>query len=110
MDADKPDSVSEPGLEAIHTTTVSYFRAMGKRILALRRSREMSQGELAHMLGLSQQSVFTIENGERRLRLDLLPVLARAFGVTADELLGLKPLPPLKEAQHQSGCYDIWKY
>lgn len=97
MDASKPDSVSEPSLESIHQTTTGYFRAMGKRIVALRRSREMTQVELARILGMSQQSVLSMELGDRRVRIDLIPVLARTFGVTADELLGLKPMPPLKE-------------
>lgn len=58
----------------------------------------MSQAELARVVGVSQQSIFSIEVGERRLRLDLVPALTRTFGVTSDELLGLKPLPPLKES------------
>ena len=98
MDASKPDAGAEPDLETIHEATQGYFRLMGKRINQMRRERQMSQVELGRILGLSQQTVFNIEIGERRLRLDLLPVLARAFGVTADELLGLKPMPPLKES------------
>lgn len=54
----------------------------------------MTQAELARVLGTSQQSVYSIECGSRRVRIDLLPVLARTFNVTADELLGLKPLSP----------------
>lgn len=84
MGASKPDVGGEPGLEAIHQTTTGYFRAMGKRILALRRSHEMTQIELARILGMSQQSVLSMEQGDRRVRIDLIPVLARAFGVTAD--------------------------
>lgn len=98
MDENKTDNGSEPGLETIHTTSINYFRAMGKRFVALRRSRAMTQAEVARILGMSQQSVVSIEAGDRRVRIDLIPVLARTFGVTADELLGLKPLPPLKES------------
>jgi transcriptional regulator with XRE-family HTH domain len=85
-----------PDLEAIHEQTQGYFRAMGKRIHQMRRERRMSQKGMGRILGLSQQTVFNIEIGERRLRLDLIAVLARAFGVSADELLGIKPMPPLK--------------
>jgi transcriptional regulator with XRE-family HTH domain len=98
MDASKPEGVPEPSLDAIHATTTGYFRAMGKRITHLRRSRKMSQAELARLLGIAQQTVFAIECGDRRVRIDLLPVLARTFNVTADELLALKPLPPLQES------------
>lgn len=98
MEKNKPDNGSEPSLEAIHTTTINFHRAMGKRIVAFRRSREMTQTELARILGISQQSVFSLELGDRRVRIDLIPALARTFGVTADELLALKPMPPLKES------------
>jgi transcriptional regulator with XRE-family HTH domain len=97
MVADKSQTLAEPSLEAVHTTTTSYFRQMGKRITQMRRARGMSQAELARVVGLSQQSIFSIELGERRLRLDLVPALTRTFRVTSDELLGLAPMPPLKE-------------
>lgn len=98
MDASKPDAGAEPGLETIPEGTQGYFRLIGKRITQLRRSRKMSQAELARLLGIAQQTMFAIECGDRRVRIDLLPVLVRTFNVTSDELLGLKPMPPLKES------------
>lgn len=83
-----------PDLEAVHDQVKGYFRAMGKRITQMRRERRMSQQEMGRILGLSQQTVFNIEIGERRLRLDLVAVLARAFGVSTDELLGIKAMSP----------------
>jgi transcriptional regulator with XRE-family HTH domain len=94
METETPND--PPDLEAIHEQTQDYFRAMGRRITQMRRARRMSQKEMGRILGLSQQTVFNIEIGERRLRMDLVAVLARAFGVSADELLGIKPMPPLQ--------------
>lgn len=32
--------------------------------------------------------------GARRVQLDMVPSLTKIFGVSCDELLGIKPLPP----------------
>ena len=74
----------------------AYFRAVGKRITELRRERQFTQAELARLLGVSQQTVFSVELGDRRLRLDLVPTLTRTFGVSADVLLGISPPPALR--------------
>ena len=74
----------------------AYFRAVGKRITELRRERQFTQAELARLLGVSQQTVFSVELGDRRLRLDLVPTLTRTFGVSADVLLGIRPPPALR--------------
>jgi hypothetical protein len=49
------------------------------------------------LLGVTQQTIYSIECAERRVRIDWLPVLT--FRITADELLGLKPLPPPPETR-----------
>jgi transcriptional regulator with XRE-family HTH domain len=85
---------TEPSLEAINLTAWAYYRNLGKRITQLRKEREMTQAELAHMLGVSQQSVFSYELGDRRVRLEFVPALTKIFGVSCDQLLGIKPTPP----------------
>lgn len=89
----RPDG---PDLEAIREQRKDFSRAMGRRITQLRRERRMSQAELGRVLGLTQQTIFNIEIGECRLRLDRIAVLARALGVSADELLGIRPTAPLQ--------------
>lgn len=91
------EATNEPSLEQVSSLHRAYFRAMGRRIAELRIRNEMTQAELARRLGVAQQTVFGIECGERRVRIDWLPPLTAHFRVTADELLGLKPLPPLPE-------------
>jgi len=70
----------------------AYHRALGKRLVELRKLHGMTQAELARTLKVSQQSVFAYELGNRRVSLDLVPTLLGLFRMTADELLGLKPL------------------
>lgn len=87
---------AEPSLENLSATHRGYSKALGRRIARLRQERQLTQAELARIIGMSQQAVYALEFGARKLRIDLVPVLAETFGVTADELLGLKPLPPPK--------------
>lgn len=56
----------------------------------------MTQDELAIALGVSQQSVFAYELGDRRVPVDLVLKLAEIFQVSVGELLQLdSSLPPL---------------
>lgn len=76
-----------------------FHRALGKRITALRKEYELTQAELARQLGVSQQSIFEYELGDRRVQLDAVPKLLDVFGVTCEQLLGLRPLQPLPKAR-----------
>src|ERR1051325_1912044 len=58
-----------------------------KRIRALRVAQGWSLEELATRARLSQSSLSRIENGQRRLALDQLVVLARALDTTLDQLV-----------------------
>ena len=56
------------------------------RIAELRKSKGMTQKEIAELLLVSQQCVAGWETGARKPTTDKLPLLARALGCTIDEL------------------------
>ena len=58
-----------------------------KRIRALRVAQGWSLEELANRTRLSQSTLSRIENGQRRLALDSLVILARALNTTLDQLV-----------------------
>lgn len=58
-----------------------------KRIRALRVAQGWSLGELAARANVSQSTLSRIENGQRRLALDQLVVLARALDTSLDQLV-----------------------
>lgn len=62
---------------------------IGEKIKVLRRERDMTQEELAEQLGVTYQSVSRWETCTCYPDLELLPVIAGAFGVTVDHLMGL---------------------
>ncbi len=72
------------------------MQKIGKRIVSLRKEKNMTQMELADKLGISFQAVSNWERGNSMPDISKLPELAEIFGVTLDELLGEKS--PLIEA------------
>ena len=65
----------------------------GERLARLRRAAGYSQGELGAELGISQRMVAYYEGETEYPPAHLLPALARALGVSADQLLGLEKPP-----------------
>ena len=63
----------------------------GPRLRALRRERETTLAELSAATGISVSTLSRLESGARRPTLELLLPLARAHGVTLDELVGAPP-------------------
>ena len=67
------------------------------RLFDLRRQAGLSQEALAAKIGVSRQAVSKWELGETTPDVEKLVVLARSFGVTADELLGMEE--PVRETE-----------
>lgn len=71
---------------------------LGARIAALRRRKNISQGELARRLQVSPSAVGMYEQGRREPSAELLVRLSRELGVSVDYLLTGKPLPGERES------------
>jgi DNA-binding XRE family transcriptional regulator len=79
----------------VKTESRAYFRALGAHVSILRKEQGMTQAELARALGVSQQTVFAYEVGDRRVSVLMLIKLARIFEITVEELSGMKmPIRP----------------
>lgn len=78
--------------------TVQYIREVGMniggKIQALRKSRGITQMQLAAGLGVSFQAVSKWECGRSLPDIGLLPVIAECFSVSLDELFDYRPEPP----------------
>ncbi|MFC0033449.1 helix-turn-helix domain-containing protein [Micromonospora chaiyaphumensis] len=64
---------------------------VGPRLRALRRERATTLADLSATTGISVSTLSRLESGSRRPTLELLLPLARAHGVTLDELVGAPP-------------------
>jgi transcriptional regulator with XRE-family HTH domain len=65
--------------------------AVGPRLRALRHQRETTLADLSAATGISVSTLSRLESGARRPTLEQLLPLARAHGVTLDELVGAPP-------------------
>lgn len=66
-------------------------KAISRRLAEIRRSRGLTQVELAAKLGLNQPLVSQYERGDIRMHGSLVAAFAKALRVSSDELLGLQP-------------------
>ncbi len=60
---------------------------LGMIVKLLRESRQMSQEDLANLMGMSRTAVVNIENGKRKLSATELMRVAEIFGLTLDQLV-----------------------
>jgi transcriptional regulator with XRE-family HTH domain len=86
----------------------AFFAELGHSIARLRKAQNMTQGQLAEFLGISQQHMASFEKGIRKVPASMLPMLAQLFGISVDELVGLKspvakrgPVPKLQRQIEQ---------
>lgn len=63
---------------------------IGNIIKSFRELKHISQANLAQQIGVSQRNVSYYESGERVPPADVLKKLAAIFGITVDELIGVK--------------------
>lgn len=71
--------------------------SIGDRVYWHRDQRDWTQEELAHEAGVSATTISHIESGAKQPRMNTIRRLARAFGVSTDELLHGKELVPPKD-------------
>lgn len=72
---------------------------IGENLKKQRKSRELTQEQLADILGVSFQSVSKWERGEGYPDIEMLPVIAEYFGITTDELMGMKEIRDLADVK-----------
>lgn len=66
------------------------MNSIGKKIRMLRRNKNMTQEQLAEVLSVSAQAVSKWENELSAPDIAVLPVIARYFGITMDELFNYR--------------------
>jgi transcriptional regulator with XRE-family HTH domain len=83
-------------------TLIISKKEVGQRLRAIRLAQDMSQVKLAELLGITQSNVSGLERGVRSLTIHQVAKLAKALGVTTDELLlGVASNGQKSEAQIQ---------
>jgi transcriptional regulator with XRE-family HTH domain len=71
--------------------------ALGKKIVALRNERKLTQKKFALMVGLDRSYLLDVEYGRRNIAIDNLERIAQGFDISLSELLeGLATEPNMK--------------
>ena len=85
-----------------------FFKSLGKHIAKSRKELSMTQAQLAEILNISQQHMASFEAGIRKVPASFLPLLAKTFHTSVDNLLGIEdkatkrgPLPKLQQQMQQ---------
>lgn len=78
------------------------------KVAELRKKKQISQQELAGILGVSFQTISKWETGATLPDIMLLPSIAEYFEVTVDQLLGLKPLSEQQYLPRSTDNRDNW--
>jgi transcriptional regulator with XRE-family HTH domain len=94
---------------AISSDERQFFVAMGERIAQLRKARNMTQAQLAQVLGVAQQTVQGYEAGSRRIPVSTLPVVANTLAVSLDELFGSQA-KAARSAGSKRGPLPQWQH
>ena len=64
------------------------YQALGKRVRACRKGKDITQEELAQRVGISASFMGHVERGTRVLSVETLVKLCEVLGITPDALLG----------------------
>ena len=68
-----------------------YYQALGQRIAAFRKDQDLTQQQLAEILGISQQTMAHYEGGRLRVAVVMLAPPGKALAVSIKELVGETP-------------------
>ncbi len=93
----EPDPIlmtaTETSRMPVDSHDTEFFKALGARIASARKAQNLTQQQLADLIGIAQQTLAHYESGDRCFPASMLPRLADKLNATVDELLGqsLKP-------------------
>ncbi len=83
---------------------------MRRRLRELRTEQGLTLADVASRASIDVSTLSRLESGKRRIALDHVPALAAALGVTADDLLGVRPAadPRVRERPQRHRGLTIW--
>ena len=79
------------------------------RIAELRHRKNITQQQLAEIVGVSFQTISKWENGSAMPDITYLPVLAEYFKVSTDQLMGIVPFSGEDYIAQETGTGEFWE-
>lgn len=81
----------------------------GENLKRIRKSRGLSQTELAERAGMSRNGIAKYENGENLGAFSRIENIANALGCTVGELFGEEPKVIYKDAPERVGRWEVFQ-
>ena len=78
-----------------------FYRELGQRIAKFRKEQNLTQVQLAEILGIAQQTMAHYEGGSLRIAVVLLRPLAKTLDVSFEDLID-EPVPDVKKKRGPS--------
>lgn len=79
------------------------YKLIGKRIRAAREREKLSQLDMAGLIDVSVTHISLVENGKKKVSLEMISRVSDTLGVTIDELIGGSKNVPDSEYLTQIG-------
>jgi len=79
-----------PRVSRLKLPPLDLEESLGERLARIRNEKGFTQTELADKIGIVQNIVSAYEKGRLRLTAEMVIRIAKALGVSADEILGLQ--------------------
>jgi transcriptional regulator with XRE-family HTH domain len=67
-----------------------FYEELGERVAEFRKDNDITQVQMAQMLGVSQQQIASYEAGRVKIPIASLPQLSQILAVSIDEILGVE--------------------
>lgn len=93
----------------ISTVEREFFIELGTRIAALRKTRNITQVQLAEKLGISQQTLQSYECGRRRVPVSAMPAVAQHLEASLDELFDVPGQAASRRTTAKRGPTPKWQ-
>ena len=81
-------------------------QAIGENIKRLRKKYKLTQAQFGEIIGKSQSTVYSYENGSVIPKYDVLCIISQIFGISMGDLMGFewRPMP----SQSLKELYDVY--
>ena len=86
---------------SIFVVSEELSTSLAQRISKLRKDLNLTQTQVADQLGITQQAYARYEAAQRKIPIDLMPNLAKAFDISVEDLLGISAKEKKRGPQSQ---------
>lgn len=83
------------------------MKKAGRRIMAMRIANGMTRAQLAEKVSRSEQTIASVEYGNKGMSIDTLCLICKALSVTPDYILGWSRYPEEKDEEYSRVCEEI---